>query len=383
MISLPFLFRILGASSYGAIASAYSFFMFCNIIIDFGYDLSATRLISLHINDKKRINKIVITTLLSKLIITVICVLFALIVIFFIPNFKNNYLLFLLMLGIPIGNCLLPIWFFQGIEKMKYLTVICTLTKLLSYIPMFIFVRNHDDVNIVSICYSCGYLFSGFASVFVLYYRFSIRYTKLRLSDLVTSLKDSSPFFLSRISASLYSVGNTIVLGLICGNEIAGYYNVSEKVVQAFTGLISPFTQSLYPYMIKNKDVKLFKKVILLGTFVGLVVSLLMFFFAPVIMNVVFDCSEIISIRTFRILSLMLFFVVPSYLLGYPFLAALGYIKFTNLSVLIAGILYLLIIVILYFSDFISIYSIAFLYVFVEFSVFVMRLYGVKKYKLL
>ena len=75
-------------------------------------------------------------------------------------------------------------------------------------------------------------------------------------------------------------------------------------------------------------------------------------------------------------------FVVPSYLLGYPFLAALGHTKYTNTTVIIAGAFYLLFAAIGTVSDWFTIYYAAMLYLGCEFLVFLFRIYGVVKYKI-
>lgn len=381
IIALPFLFRTLGAEIYGVVASAYSFFIFLNIVIDFGFNLSSTREISLNVNNTSAVNKIISKTICAKLILTFLSLLISVVIIEGNVNFRSHHEIFYLMMGIPIGTCFFPVWFFQGVEKMGYMTFTTTMSKLLSFVPMFVIVRGPSDAIYVSICYSVGFIVASLICIRLLYLRFNVRLVSVSCQDVKNAFTTSAPYFMSRISASLYSVGNTSLLGMICGPVMAGYYDISQKIVLAFTTLVSPVSTALYPYMIKSKNIKAFKKIIAYGSIIGIVSCLAFMILAPFLLDILFNEANDITVITFRILTLCISFVVPSYLLGYPFLAALGHTKYTNNTVMIAGAFYLVFASLGYLAGWFSIYYAALLYLVCEFMVFLFRIYGVKKYK--
>lgn len=381
-IALPFLFRTLGATVYGVVATSYSFYMFCNIIIDFGYNLYATREISMHIDSKEEIDKIVSTTLASKVIITILCLLGASVIIQTIPNYREYNYVFYLMMGIPIANCFFPIWYFQGVEKMGYMTLTTTLAKILSFIPMFILVRSENDVSLVAILYSLGYILSSIVSIVLLRIRFKVRFVRTTIKAIWNSLKNSAPFFLSRISASLYSLGNTLVLSATCGTQMAGFYDVAQKLIEAFNGLIAPITQALYPYMIKTKNVSIFKKFLYGGTLIGYVAFIVCMIGGDFILKLLFGDVGNYTINAFKVLSFCLLFIIPNYLMGYPFLAAMGHVKYTNYTVMMAGVYYLCVMSVLLIGNFVNIVSVAVLYISCHLLVLLFRMYGIHKYKL-
>lgn len=381
-LALPFLYRTLGADTYGVIASAYSLFTFSIIVIDFGFGLSATRDVSLNVNDSIELNKIVNVTLKAKGILLLLVLIISAVVIE-CTSFREHSKIFYLMIGIPIGSCLFPVWFFQGMEKMSYMTTTTTLAKLLSFVPMFIIVRGPKDAEWVSFFYSCGFIVSGIISVIILHKNFGIMICKTKTTHIFLSLKNSAPYFLSRISASLYGAGNMILIGILCSTLIAGYYDSAQKLLSVFTAALAPLTTALYPYMIKRRNVKVFKKIFIGLGGVGFLISITCFLGAEFILKWLYGESPELTVKIFKILFLSTSFLIPSYLLGYPFLAALGHVKFTNMTVVIAGVIYLIAISLAIYLDSFSVIYASIIYVICEFIVFILRIYGVYKYKLI
>lgn len=382
-LALPFLFRVLGEDTYGIVATAYSYYIFLVIVIDFGFEYYSTRRISQNSNDLNMLNVIVTETYVSKILVLLVCILATLVIVGKVDNFRSNASVFYYMLGIPIGQALFPMYFFQGMQRMKYVTIITTTTKCSSFLPMFILVHSSDDVNVVSLCYSLGYVLSAFVSIIIMMHFFSIRFVRVNLKGIWESIKKSSLFFLSRVSASSYCVGTTIILNVICGNVVAGYYDVASKLVTFATNLINPVTQSLYPYMSASNKVNVMRGFLIYGSIFGLILFLSFEFASQWIMELVFGVTSPEAINTFRILTLALLFVMPSYLSGYPLLAARGHDKYVNVTVIMASIIFLIIVLILYLIGMVNIYTMSVTYLIAEFFVFSSRITGVYKYKLL
>lgn len=380
-LSIPYLFRTLGAERYGIVASAYSFYLLMNIFINFGYDYTATKKIAKNIEDRSLLDEIVSETLLARFLL-VIGIVLGSCVIYFVNNFWQNRVIFLSMLGIPIGSWGFSLWFFQGIQQMKFITVVTTATKLLSFVPMFFLVQKAEDDYVVGLCYSTGFVLSSFLSILIIKTTFKINIRLVDLSKVWFSIKESSSYCLARISANAYSTGTTVILNVVCGNLISGYYDVAIKIVNVFTQAMGPINQALYPYMVRNNDIALIKRIIF-----GSVLGCLIFFFCELLADpiflVLFNTEETQVINTFRFLSFLLLFFVPSYLLGYPVLAARGYGNYVNSGVIIAAVIFLLVVIALYCLHSINIYTVTMAYLFSEFFVFISRIYGIKKYNVI
>lgn len=93
------------------------------------------------------------------------------------------------------------------------------------------------------------------------------RFVRVSRKEVWETFRRSSFFFYSRIASAVYTATNTFLLGMIYGasSPLVGYYSTAEKGVAVAKQAITPVTDSLYPYMVKNRNFKLVKKLLLIG----------------------------------------------------------------------------------------------------------------------
>lgn len=100
------------------------------------------------------------------------------------------------------------------------------------------------------------------------------------------------------------------------------------------------------------------------------------------LVDLLFGADFQASVDVFRIFCIALLVVAPSQLIGYPFLAALGYPKYANLSVIVGSIVHIIMLAILALTLYLNIYSVAILVCITETVVLILRLYGIKVHNL-
>lgn len=167
LISFPFLFRILGVERYGLVTFGYALMQYFVMFTDFGFNLSATKYISQHRQDAQAINTFLNSAMIGRFILCVISFTILVLLISTFEKFRSESMLYMLYFGIIIGNVMFPMWFFQGMENMKYITIFNIVAKSLSFIPFFIFIRGPEDYLFVPICYSVGFILAGLVSIFI------------------------------------------------------------------------------------------------------------------------------------------------------------------------------------------------------------------------
>jgi polysaccharide transporter, PST family len=117
LLTLPYLVRVLSPGNYGLVAFAQSFIQFFIILVDYGFNLSAANQIAIYRDNKKRVQSIFSTVMTIKLFFMMISFFILCLLILLFSKSQNHKLVYMVTLGMIIGNVLFPIWFFPGNRK--------------------------------------------------------------------------------------------------------------------------------------------------------------------------------------------------------------------------------------------------------------------------
>lgn len=380
LITLPYLTRTLGVANYGLVNFAIAFNTYFQVLTDYGFALSAVREISVNREDKEKVSKIFSSVMIIKGILTVISFLILIAIVFSYQKFAQHWPLYLFAFGLVIGTTLSPTWFYQGMERMKYITILNVLTNFIFLVTIFTFIKKPSDYIYVPLLQSLGLITAGIISLYIIRTKFDVKFHIPPLEEIKETFKDSTQFFLSRASVSIYTSSNSFFLGLFAGNTAVGYYSAAEKLYIAAQGLYSPLVQVTYPYMAKTKNKRFHRKILKYTLILNTLLCSGIIILAPIIVKIIFGATYMPSTWVLRILALALIIVIPSILLGYPYLAVLGQQKYANGSVILGSIVHLMMLIIV--SPFINIYIVAALVAMTEGIVLALRVYGIKKHKL-
>jgi len=313
LIIIPYLIIVVGKENYGTYAFAYALVFYLLNIVQYGFSLSAVRLIALHRNNKKELNKIysnVFTTQLY-LAVAVLIILFLLIVSF--DKFNKNASLYYFFSLIIVGELLSPIWFFLGMEKMRFITIINLISKSSFAIFTFLLIKEASDFIYISLYQSIGYIFSGIAAQIIIFKTFKIKLSLSPIIEVKKMLKDGSSAFLTLITPTLYSNTSIFLVGVFGLPQYVGYLEIGSKVSGAFGVLNNVLTHSLYPFVNRNKSVM--KQLNYVFLTVGFILSLLMFFTSEFLITLWLNqpATEIISVVKFLSPSPFLVSVISAY----------------------------------------------------------------------
>ena len=310
LLILPYLVRTLGADKFGLVMFAQSLAVFLTVFVDFGFKISGTREISLARNDKAKTGEIFLAIMIIKLglIIIAFSILYVLVNTF--TRFSVDAEVYLFSFGVVIGQALFPVWFFQGIEKMKFVTLINILAKVIFTVLVFVLIKSESDYFKVPIYNSLGFLVSGLIGFALSFQYFEFRLPKTSLIKQL--LLESSSLFVSNFASSMYTASNVFILGLFFGNVIAGVYSSMEKLTLAVKNVYVPFYQALYPWVARQKDSqkkKIINKIMPPIFLVSTLITLGILLFAKSILEIVYDDVLITSyVNIFRILSFISIF---------------------------------------------------------------------------
>ena len=341
ILILPYLTRVFDVNEFGLIAFVLSSLALCNVITDFGFMLSATYRVAqlCSLENRENLNKFIGSIYFAKIPLVLIACGILLLVPFFNTYYSQYQDYFFVACIAVIFQAFQPYWFFQGLEKMRRITICMVWTKCLYALFVLFFVKNNDDGMLV--IWGWG-LAQAAGALLALKYIYQEGYSVIipSLDEVKQSYRHGAQFFYSRIAVSLYTSASIFILGFTGNVGAVALYSVCEQMYKGGQAMLSPVAQSLYPYMTKNKNFSLFFR---LTSLVGLCVVFgcvfmmfwreeLLAFFAG---NSYKSASDILFI--FLITSIVNYFGV---VYGYPLYAAINKTKYANYSVIIGALLH-------------------------------------------
>jgi PST family polysaccharide transporter len=364
----------LGIDGFGLIMVSFSACTLIFLLTDYGFNLSAPYWIANNRDYKNRVSKYIGAIFLIKLIIlSLIGICLFIYVYFFTLTSSPTRTLFALVYLVAIAQAFQPVWLFQGIEKMKSVTIFMVTAKLAYLLLVFIFIKDHDDANMVLFCFFISNMAATVIANILLYKTgYSIR--KPTWHIFIKTLYSSSEFFLSRLAVGAYTNASTLIVGAVSGVIQAGLYSSAEKLYQAGQNLTSPVSQALYPYVARTGDKNILIKTIVI-LFIPLAIGCgVCFLYAGDILRLIYGPSFVHAenlLHVFLLLSLITFVSIN---LGYPIFAAIGKVKIANRTVFVGGILQISLLAIIYYMGAINAMNVALSVLVTESIVLILRL---------
>jgi len=232
-----------------------------------------------------------------------------------------------------LGNILFPTWLFQGMEKMRYITIINVITKIIFIIPVFLFIKDQSSYVLVPLINSLSFLVAGIFGFYFAVKTFKIKLFFPTVDKIIYQLKDGWHVFISTLAISLYTTSNIFILGIFTNNMVVGYYSAAEKIIKAVQGLIEPISQTVYPRISKlflesrEKAISFLKKLILIIGPCILLLSLGLFLLTDKIALLILGPEFINSILIIKILAFVPFIVFLSNVFGIQTLLTFNFKK--------------------------------------------------------
>lgn len=358
-IALPYIIRIVGSESYGLIAFIQTMISYFGIFINWGLDISAVKDVAIAKNDKYVLSEIVSSVLLIKFLLWLISLIVLLLLFIFIPMMRENKLLILFAFLSCLSEVFFPVWYFQGRERMKDITLIRSVSILFYVSTLFFVVTEKSDYIYIPLLQSIGLLLSSFISICVVIKRDGIRFSLYNYYIIKRYFIDSIPFFVSRLSVLLNSGMAKIVCGFFFSMQSVAALDIAQKIASASFIPLQMLNQALYPYFARTKDTVLARKGLVFMFLLSLAVMIFVFAIAPFAIGIFAGNQLPESIVLLRIMGLYIVAGGISLYLGTPILVAFGYPKPFNMSVIFSSFILFGFYFILYLSDSMSINNFA------------------------
>lgn len=265
LITYPYLIKTLGATMFGSVVFAQSLCSFFSLMIDWGFEATGTKEISIHRNDKQKLSQIISTIMITKFFLWITLFFFFLVMIYFIPFLHQYQLLYIFTFFLTFNELLLPIWYFQGIEKMKYITYLTIVIKCIFLIAIFLFIHQPDDYLYVPLLNAIGIFIGGLIALFIMIVKHKNNFSFQPISQIILYLKDGLPIFISNIAVAVKDRFNTLFIGTFLGMTDVAIYDLATKIMNIFMQLIVVANNAIYPKVAKQKNMQFVRQFIYLS----------------------------------------------------------------------------------------------------------------------
>ena len=358
LLTLPYLTRVLSLDAYGMVTYVKALIAYVQLVIDFGFMLSATKNIVNACANPSKIGRIVGDTLAEKIFLSIISTLIYSILMWQIPIMRENILFSVLYLLATVTNIFIFDFLFRGIEKMHAVAIPYVVSKTIITVLTFIVVKDDSSILWIPILEGVGNLVAAVVS-----YGFLHHYgIKLSFSDLpvwVKDLKESSIYFLSNFATTIFGVFTTVISGFYLQSQEIAFWGIAMQLLSAAKSLYNPIANSLYPHMIRTKDIQSVKKINRIMLVLIIFGVLIVLFFSNQILSIIGGEKYTISADFLKYLLPAFVASFYSMIYGWPVLGAIDKVKETTMTTILASIVQILGLGIFILSDNFSLVTLA------------------------
>lgn len=374
LMTMPYLTRVLSEESYGLMSYVRSYMTYIQLFVDFGFILSSVKDIVKAGDDKKKIGTIAGNTFVAKSFLCVVAAVVMFVICLAVETLRINWFYVLLSFLSVATTILLADFLFRGIEKMQYITITFLITRSISTVLTFVLVKGDSTMAWIPVLEIIAHIISTFISLVILK-KLDIRIQIGSLKDCLKMIKDSFSYFLSNIATTAFSALNTLIIGVyITDMVLVAHWSLCLSIITAIQGLYAPICNGVYPHMIKAKSLKFIHRVLMVIMPVVLVGCIFSFVIAEQALLLVGGEKYVVATPLLRCMIPILFFSFPAQLYGWPTLGAIGKVKETTLSTIIAAIIQIVGLFILAFVGQLNLMTMAVLRCFTEAGLMTIRM---------
>ncbi len=322
LITMPYLARIIGVDGFGKVSFALSIIIVVQTFVDWGFNFTATRDVAKNRDDKEQVSRIFSNVFWARCSLMLLALAVILLLTAVIPDFRANRAVILVTFLMIPGHIMYPDWFFQAMERMKYMTILNVLSRLLFTVLVFIFVKDQDDFILQPLFTSIGFIVSGIIAMLIIR-KWGISLYRPSFRDMLMTIKGSTDVFINNLMPNLYNNFSNILLGVFSGSYQTGLLDAGNKfviVAQQFLGVLS---RAFFPFLSRKiESHSLYTK---MNMTCSVIAGILLFFFAPLIIDLFFTPDFSSSVLLMRILAVSLPFMALSNIYGTNYMILTGH----------------------------------------------------------
>lgn len=245
LITFPYVSRILGADGNGKIQMATSFVAYFVLVSQLGIPTYGIKACAALRDDRKALSKTAHELLFISIITTAISYVVFFVLLGFIPQLKQEKLLYIISCCSVLLSTLGVEWLFKATEQYSYITVRSVIFKLIGLVAMFLLVHQESDYQI----YAAISVFASYGSALLNLTQLP-KYIDLKPMggyNIRQHLKPVLILFAYTCATTVYSNMASVMLGFMTTDADVGYYAVSIKLKNILVSIVTALGAVLLP----------------------------------------------------------------------------------------------------------------------------------------
>jgi PST family polysaccharide transporter len=245
LVTLPYVSRVLGTDGFGTVSFAQGLSFLLGLIIGWGFDAWASRDVAVKRDDPRGLSPLVAQVMGARSILAASALAVAVVVYLTsdVTRGSPEFIAMAWVAAVSIG--LTPTWFFLGLERLRLISTVSLVLRVVAAALTFVLVQDEGDAWIVMA------LFTGPAvltAVFTIGLLFRIvDAMRPRLRPALAAIRGSAALFAGSAGLTLYTSMNVVLLGFLGTKADVANFSAAERIVRAAMQLIQPVMAAIYP----------------------------------------------------------------------------------------------------------------------------------------
>ena len=230
LLVLPVVSRVLGATLFGSVGYAQNIVSYLTLLVNFGFEYSATRQVALAGDDKEKKRQLFWAVITAKAGLLVLSFVILALLPLFVERVACDPRLYIYTALTNIGIVFFPTWYLQGEQQMDKMAWANFFTKLLGALLVVALVREASMYRWYPLLLSMASIVVGIGAMIYVVRHFEIgRYVCTR-EAMKEVLHAGMPIFINNVFVSLYTTVNMTLLGGFATDEMIGYFSAAQRV---------------------------------------------------------------------------------------------------------------------------------------------------------
>ena len=270
LLLYPYLIRTLGKETYGTYIFIFSNIQIFILFLASGFSIPALKKISLNPDDLKIKSQTVSEVFTTKLLLYSCCAVLLALSILLIPFVRENAVFYLIIFAMSCGDLFFPLWYFQGMQKMKFVTYINLGIRLTSIPLILIFVKSPADLFEYTLIVSVLPLLGNIFTFVYLIVKEHIRIRFVSFKTVKFVLHEALPFYWTTAFSRMKGESVKFITGIFFGMDNVAVYDLASKIINIASMLIGSINTAIFPKAVKDINSERIKRIFCYETIIGL-----------------------------------------------------------------------------------------------------------------